>query len=256
MLENETGAVRCFANEEHAEVFADLLGHHGIELMKPGDEESVIRFYRQHREYLLPNATGLTSFLDGRGAQGAGLIDVAILRGDKELVHRLLWDELVTLTKSSPSQSEAAKLIGVANRFLGASASDADRREFHGLVVERLAQAYLGAEQPKAIDTLTLVIDTVDDREMQDMVFEAAQVRGQINAINRWGETPLTYACKQGKLDCVKLLLSHRADPALKNNEGQTARQIAEARMDSTLLKVIDDEIAGRSKADAWDLDV
>jgi len=250
VLHSEKGAAQCFAKEEHAERFADLLRHYGIDLMKSGDEESVIRFHRQHRGYLLPNASGLTSFLDGRDAQGTGLVDVAILRGDKELVRKLLWDDVVSLTTSSPGvQSEAGQLIAVAARFLSPTRSDADLREFHGLIVEGLSQGYLGAERPKSIDTLTLVIDTVQDPEMQSLVFEATWIRGQIDRINRWGETPLTHACKSGRLDCASSLLNHGADPSSKNEKGQTAMDIAKARGDGKLVALIEGAIAERQAA-------
>jgi hypothetical protein len=238
VLQNEKGAVQCFDNEKHAALFADLLSHYGIDLMKPADADQVIRFYRQNQAYLVPGSTELGGFLDGRDANGAGLIDVAILRGDKQLVYRLLWVEQVSLTESSLERSEAAKLIKIAE---GLVLPDNDkvssevvekrreeyREEFQEIFVEKLCGAHLGEErpQPKAIDTLTLVIDTVHDPVMQNIVFEVASVRGRLNYVNRWGETPLTHACKAGKLDCVKSLLFNRADLELKNDQGKTARR-------------------------------
>ena len=100
---------------------------------------------------------------------------------------------------------------------------------------------------PKAVDTLVLVIDTVRDPRMQQTVFEAASRRHLIDTINRWEETPLTHACKTGKLDCVSLLIRKNADVSAKNQAGETAEDIAKAKGDGKLLATIEAAIAERN---------
>ena len=243
ILHSEQGAAQCFAKEEHAGAFADLLELHDIDPMKPGDEDSVVRFYRQHRAYLQPYKS--IGFFEGRDAHGAGLIDVAVLRGKTKLVHWLLNVHLVPLTTSHPWTSEVAKFARLANRLLSETRSDDDRAEFHRLVVEGFAQGHPVA--PKAVDTLVLVIDTVRDPRMQQTVFEAASRRHLIDTINRWEETPLTHACKTGKLDCVSLLIRKNADVSAKNQAGETAEDIAKAKGDGKLLATIEAAIAERN---------
>jgi tankyrase len=46
-----------------------------------------------------------------------------------------------------------------------------------------------------------------------------------VNAANRWGNTPLHLAAvyERGKQPMVDLLLAHGADPTLRNSDGRTA---------------------------------
>ena len=53
--------------------------------------------------------------------------------------------------------------------------------------------------------------------------------RDDLNKKDQGGNTPLHFAAAYGRLEIVKFLLENEADPSLKNNEGKTALQIADA---------------------------
>ncbi|XP_063290647.1 poly [ADP-ribose] polymerase tankyrase-2 isoform X2 [Pelobates fuscus] len=50
-----------------------------------------------------------------------------------------------------------------------------------------------------------------------------------VNAIDKWAFTPLHEAAQKGRTQLCALLLAHGADPALKNQEGQTALDLVTA---------------------------
>ena len=43
-----------------------------------------------------------------------------------------------------------------------------------------------------------------------------------VNAVDKWGFTPLHEAAQKGRTQLCALLLAHGADPSMKNQEGQT----------------------------------
>ncbi|XGA08032.1 MAG: ankyrin repeat domain-containing protein [Wolbachia endosymbiont of Xenopsylla cheopis] len=83
----------------------------------------------------------------------------------------------------------------------------------------------------EAIQNLNLVEEPVKSNVIQNDDLELKSNSSQqvcneeqqtINAYNEDGFTPLQYACLNGKLAAVKLLLKEKADPFLKNNNGET----------------------------------
>jgi tankyrase len=48
-----------------------------------------------------------------------------------------------------------------------------------------------------------------------------------VDPVDQWKYTPLHLAARQGQLSVVKLLVERGADVTLKNNEGQTASDVA-----------------------------
>ncbi|MEQ2233076.1 hypothetical protein ILYODFUR_018102, partial [Ilyodon furcidens] len=50
-----------------------------------------------------------------------------------------------------------------------------------------------------------------------------------VNATDKWAFTPLHEAAQKGRTQLCALLLAHGADPTMKNQEGQTALDLATA---------------------------
>lgn len=48
-----------------------------------------------------------------------------------------------------------------------------------------------------------------------------------MNATDKWAFTPLHEAAQKGRTQLCALLLAHGADPTMKNQEGQTALDLA-----------------------------
>jgi len=55
---------------------------------------------------------------------------------------------------------------------------------------------------------------------------------------DKWGFTPLHEVAQKGRTQLCALLLAHGADPALKNQEGQTPLDLASADDIKCLLQV------------------
>lgn len=58
-----------------------------------------------------------------------------------------------------------------------------------------------------------------------------------VNAVDKWGYTSLMEASQKGRTQLCALLLAHGADPFMKNQEGQTALELASAEDVKSLLQ-------------------
>jgi ankyrin repeat protein len=67
-----------------------------------------------------------------------------------------------------------------------------------------------------------------DDIRQVDFIEILLKHGAKIDATDNWGATPLILAARQSNLQSVLALLSHGADPNVKNKYGYTALQIAE----------------------------
>jgi len=64
------------------------------------------------------------------------------------------------------------------------------------------------------------------------------EARAQRDAQNRWGDTALIVASRNGDLELVRRLLEARASPNLRNGQGAAAADIAEARAFPAIVKL------------------
>jgi ankyrin repeat protein len=76
------------------------------------------------------------------------------------------------------------------------------------------------------------------------MAYDVAQIllqcKADVNVQDCAGETPLMNAASGASEAYVDLLLAHGADVTLRNNEGKTARDIAEDKGNSWIVKMFD----------------
>ncbi|KJE95587.1 hypothetical protein CAOG_06027 [Capsaspora owczarzaki ATCC 30864] len=67
------------------------------------------------------------------------------------------------------------------------------------------------------------------------------QHRIEIDAVNNKNETPLMLAVREGHAEAVHLLLSKHSNRKIENNEDKTAFDIATARGDATIVRMLND---------------
>lgn len=76
------------------------------------------------------------------------------------------------------------------------------------------------------------------------MAYDVAQIllqcKADVNVQDSAGETPLMNAASGASEAYVDLLLAHGADVTLRNNKGQTARDIAEDKGNSWIVRMFD----------------
>jgi ankyrin repeat protein len=70
-----------------------------------------------------------------------------------------------------------------------------------------------------------------------------------IDAVNKFGYTALMSAISGKRVDVVQLLIESGADTAIRNNEGETAGVLAEARGHKSIIQLLDDAPAIRQRA-------
>ncbi|CAB0039866.1 unnamed protein product [Trichogramma brassicae] len=89
----------------------------------------------------------------------------------------------------------------------------------------------------------------VDDEILGKMLFEISDEKNQtvqVNAQNKWGNTPLFYALKGGHKKMVELLLRRGANPNLANNRGLIPLSVCLQNGNDELVKIffkINDEL-------------
>ena len=66
--------------------------------------------------------------------------------------------------------------------------------------------------------------------------------------ITQNGETPLHLGCKQGKVECVELLLLNSADVTIKNNDNKTPADVVKSDDNNKdrILQLIDKAVHGQ----------
>ena len=97
---------------------------------------------------------------------------------------------------------------------------------------KRLLKTVIKNSDNLEIDTSTarrnvtplMLIATIDDKELIELITSRDV---NLNAQNKSDETPLFYAIRHNIPYNVQLLLSLGADPSIKNNQGQTPRTFA-----------------------------
>lgn len=99
------------------------------------------------------------------------------------------------------------------------------------VVIVDLGKDLIKESSDKTIqNALSSLINIDDDLEIyfaEDLLKELIKVCKDLNAKNKIGRTVLMYACSNGHVKAVKLLIKAGADLSIKDNEGLTAYDLA-----------------------------
>lgn len=74
---------------------------------------------------------------------------------------------------------------------------------------------------------LTKIISCLSSSQHVDIAALLIKYNTCVNATDKWAFTPLHEAAQKGRTQLCALLLAHGADPTMKNQEGQTALDLA-----------------------------
>lgn len=72
-----------------------------------------------------------------------------------------------------------------------------------------------------------LVVSCLSSSQHVDIAALLIKYNTCVNATDKWAFTPLHEAAQKGRTQLCALLLAHGADPTMKNQEGQTALDLA-----------------------------
>lgn len=106
-------------------------------------------------------------------------------------------------------------------------------------------------------DRLNSLVSTLFERPIlhwaiyyneEDLIGLFLDMEADINAEDKWGDTPLILAAEKNNLAIVTLLLDRGADVNAKNTHGRTALAMAEARNDKKLVELLNEKMTFQAR--------